>query len=767
MKKTIKLCLLFTMTTSIFTGCEWNSEQTKRQQTTTKVTYKDFTYEVNPETFELTVIQDGIKEKASNPLPKMNVSNLKENRNQTSWEYPDQKMKVQLEKKKNYLNIELESTGAESFTWPKVQASSYTLPLWEGKHIPSNDPHWKNFLKDETFSFAESFSMRFFALNTKEYSMVYIAENMFNNEVKFQVDPEIGFDFTHEFPSINKDKTYSFRLYVTNNNAVDIAKLYKNYIVEKDEFKTLEEKAKQNKEVEKLYGAPHIYLWNTQFLSTNSVKWDKLRQEMNSPLFTWIKELIQTYSPEPEELVVFDQIANQDFIDNYQKQVVLRYINEVLKMKEFYNPDVFPEVDKEAKDLLEKGIDNLTEIELYKLNKHLLKSVLQDSVDEINKWGNEDGTDILKDMKQSGIDHAWIGLQNWEQGFMHPDAVKEAEKMGYLVGPYDSYHSIQEKEDTSWNTAYFENPTLFEEATIENKNGEKIKGFLGRGRKLNPTLSLPSVEARVAGILRTGVAFNSWFIDCDATGEIYDDYSPSHPTTQKQDLQARLARMDYIAKEKGMVVGSEGGNDFASEVIAFAHGIETPVIKWGDEDMRKNKTSPYYVGAYWSAKQNIPERYAKQVPVKDEYKEIYLNPVYSVPLYKLVYNDSVITTHHWEWGSMKIKDEVGNRMLNELLYNIPPLYHLDSQEWNEHKEAIIHHVQTWEAFHKKAVTEEMSNFTYLSDDRLVQSAQYGEDLKVIVNFSNNEFKSKNETIPAKSAIIYDHGKKNVYRPISN
>lgn len=50
---------------------------------------------------------------------------------------------------------------------------------------------------------------------------------------------------------------------------------------------------------------------------------------------------------------------------------------------------------------------------------------------------------------------------------------------------------------------------------------------------------------------------------------------------------------------------------------------------------------------------------AKQVPVKEEYEQVYSNPVYSIPLYKFVYNDSVITTHHWEWGSMKVKDEVG------------------------------------------------------------------------------------------------------------
>ncbi len=102
----------------------------------------------------------------------------------------------------------------------------------------------------------------------------------------------------------------------------------------------------------------------------------------------------------------------------------------------------------------------------------------------------------------------------------------------------------------------------------------------------------------------------------------------------------------------------------------------------------KNKTSPYYVGGYWSPNQNVPEKYAKQVPLKEEYKQVYLNPVYSVPLYKLVYNDSVITTHHWEWGSLKVKDEVGNRMLSELLYNVPPLYHLDEVEWNKHKKKL-------------------------------------------------------------------------------
>lgn len=55
------------------------------------------------------------------------------------------KSKNKIRKEKDHLNIEVESTGAESFTWPKVEAENYTLPLWEGKQIPSNDENWKKF----------------------------------------------------------------------------------------------------------------------------------------------------------------------------------------------------------------------------------------------------------------------------------------------------------------------------------------------------------------------------------------------------------------------------------------------------------------------------------------------------------------------------------------------------------------------------------------------------------------------------------------------
>ncbi|EOO27155.1 hypothetical protein IIU_05954 [Bacillus cereus VD133] len=722
--------------------------------------YKDFTFDVNPETGEIFVEKDGVRESASLPFPKKKITNLIKKDKCISWSYPDEQIDMKIEKEESYLSIKIKSTkskGANEFTWPTVSADSYTLPLWEGKNISSNNSGWKEFLNNQNFSFIESFSMRFFTLNKAKYSIMYIADNMYNDNIHFTSYPDIQFNFTHQYPSINKKKEYGFRLYVTEKNPVSMANIYKNYIKEQGEFKTLEEKAKENPNIRKLYGAPHIYFWNHPGISVGNIKWDKFTQKVDGEFTNWIAQLLQQHTEQDSKAfeTVMQDIKNNKSINKSQQKVIVDAINQVLQLEQLYNNDIFSNLDIETNELLKKGINTLSEQELYTLNKGLIKNKLADTVEEVNEWGQEESTDVIADIKQSGVKKAWIGLPNWANGLMNPKMVEEVNKMGYLIGPYDSYHSIHEVGNREWNTASFKDKILYENATISNEKGEKIVGFADKGRKLNPTLSLPSVKQRVGDILQNHIPFNSWFVDCDATGEIYDDYSPNHITTQEQDVKARLGRMDYISREKHMVVGSEGGNDFASNVIAFAHGIETPGI-WLDSDM-KDKQSPYYIGGYKFTSPNgaIPEQVGKTIPIKPIYKNIYNNPVYSVPLYKLVYNDSIITTHQWGWGSFRIKDEIGNRMLSEILYNVPPLYHIDKNEWEKNNSLITSYLRVWSPFHEKAVTKPMTNFEILSEDRQVQSTTFGEDMKVIVNFSNQDFKYKNENIRAKTAVMYD------------
>ena len=88
---------------------------------------------------------------------------------------------------------------------------------------------------------------------------------------------------------------------------------------------------------------------------------------------------------------------------------------------------------------------------------------------------------------------------------------------------------------------------------------KKWAAFQNVGRKLNPVLAFSCGWKHAWRTLcRIRFRFNSWFIDCDATREIYDDYSPSHPATQEEDLAARLERMAYIRDQYRFVVGSRG-----------------------------------------------------------------------------------------------------------------------------------------------------------------------------------------------------------------
>ncbi len=766
MKKIVSLMLITAILTSILTGCTEEKNSIGRE-VKSQINNLDFNFSVEPETLKFEVESNGVTEKVSEPLEKMKVSNLKDNGDNISWTYLEQEIDVDIVKKDNYVDVSIKSSKDEDnmFAWPKVKGDGYMLPLNQGKYIPSDDSTWKDYLSEEKMKVIEALSMQFFAVDKREYSLVYIIKNPYNSEIIYNTENDIEFTFNHEFPVINEEKEYGFRIYLTEKNPVHVAKTYKNYLIEQGDFKSLADKAKENSNIEKLYGAPHAYFWDRTVISEENIKWAILRDGLPENLRLWIQRLLTTKVEDGSEFAsAFDDLNNLDYVDKYTKNRIIKGLSAVLQLKEFYNPEVFTETDKESIRLLNKGIENLNPVELIDLNKRLFKSELGNVVDPIEKWADANTVDVIKDMKDSGLENMWIGLDDWQEGFIKPELVKNANDIGYLFGTYDSYHSIHKPGKEKWETAKFKDVSLYENATVTNKDGNKIEGFQGEGRKLNPTLAMPSVEERVTSILNTGVAFNSWFLDTDGTGEIFDDYSPEHITTEKQDIQARIERMEYLQKEWNMVVGTEGGNDFANKTIAFAHGIETPSFSWMDKDMGKNKESEYYVGRYYSSNGGVPELFSKQIPIKDKYKKLFLDSNYTIPLYKLVYNDSVITTHWWGWGTLKFKDEISNRMLYEILYNVPPLYHIDKHEWEKHKETIVRHSKVWSNFSKKAITQEMTNFKMISDDRLVQMTEYGEALSVVANFSKDEFNYQGKIIPGESALIIDGNDNTIYSP---
>ena len=365
-------------------------------------------------------------------------------------------------------------------------------------------------------------------------------------------------------------------------------------------------------------------------------------------------------------------------------------------------------------------------------------------------WGDGLSVKLLEQFAASGLDRLWLGVDSWQDGFRHPTAVAKARELGYLIGPYDSYHSIHHpNEKDTWETAQFD-LSLYETGAIVNADGTKNRGFKKKGYHLSPLVAHPYVEDRVNGIVaQMPTDFNTWFIDCDAYGELFDDYSPSHPATQLDDMNARLARIAWIRDTYNMVVGSEGGAAYAAATLHFAHGMTTPVIGWGDPDM-KEKTSPYYIGGYWPPE--APAIHIKQVPLKPNYLYHYYDPRFRLPLYQIVFHDSVVTTHHWLSGSLKFENAIETLALLELFYNVPPLYHLNMAEFTKHKAWIQRHYAFFSPLHRHIGGQAMTDFEWLRDNLQVQRTEFGDAVEIFANFGTEPFEYEDMVIPGSSVV---------------
>src|SRR6185436_14112131 len=163
-----------------------------------------------------------------------------------------------------------------------------------------------------------------------------------------------------------------------------------------------------------------------------------------------------------------------------------------------------------------------------------IQEAFPDQLTDPKGWGDGISTIFLETLAASGVDRACLILCDLKAGHSRPEIAKLADKLGYLYGPYDSYdtvHDPQAKE--TWETAQFD-AELFKRGAVLREDGTPRPGFQGKGHLLNSQAARPYLEKRVRGMMRE-VPYTAWFMDCDAFGQFFDDFSPEHPATQGQD----------------------------------------------------------------------------------------------------------------------------------------------------------------------------------------------------------------------------------------
>ena len=138
--------------------------------------------------------------------------------------------------------------------------------------------------------------------------------------------------------------------------------------------------------------------------------------------------------------------------------------------------------------------------------------------------------------------------------------------------------------------------------------------------------------------------------------------------------------------------------------------------------------------------------------MKEKYQYFYYDPRFRLPLYEIVFHDSVVSTHQWANGSLKYSNVLDTAALTELLYMVPPLYHMNLEEFDKHQESIRRHYEFFSPLHRKAGFAQMTNFNWLSADRMLQRTVFDDKAEIVVNFSQKSRRYQDFEIPARSAL---------------
>jgi Glycosyl hydrolases related to GH101 family, GH129 len=647
---------------------------------------------------------------------------------------------VKAEMDNDALRLSISSDRPATLAWPQTAEpkaiNAYAMPFGEGNYVPADDPAWLDWLlrRYEPSPVNESLSMPFWTELRADRSITWIVETPFNTQFGItQADGRPVPALSHEFTRLAPDAAYTIRFVVGPNDPLAGARAYRNWLKASGNFLSMTDKIAALPDIAKLGGAPHIYLWASGLLKADDVKqWPAFmrlfRQHKDDPKHL-AGRLWQTFDAEARSS--FDAAfktagkagspANTGgYVEKWRRTELMRAINQGLHQAVLETP-VSP---------LAGGHDPAADVIWAQSTRAALVAAFGPVLAPPAQWGGGFSGDTIDALKKAGLARAWLGAADWQDALWHPDAVAAAEAAGYLVGVYDSYGSAHRTDlANTWSTAQMGND--FAAAGYHDKDQKPVTGFAGRGVYVNARVVETYAQQRMSAVAQAG-HLNSYFLDVDAVGPEYDDYAPGRETSQAQDADARSRRLQYPSKTLGLVTGSEGPLSLYAAQIAFGHGILSQPFAWMDPAM-KDKTSPYYRGGYWPPE--IPDMYFKSVLLKPDIARFVNAPQFRLPLYEIALHDSVVTSHHWEYGSLKFSNQRDATALLQLLYMVPPLYHLNDAVLQRDLPLITAYDKLFRPLHQRLFIQPMRDFQVLSQDRELQRSVFGDGTAITVNFS--------------------------------
>ncbi|MCS3806813.1 hypothetical protein HNO92_004422 [Chromobacterium alkanivorans] len=640
-----------------------------------------------------------------------------------SWEQGRYRLSARLHGPDLSLTVQAEAGAAETVPLLRQPAAAMgrglLLPLAEGSYAPAGDPLWLDFLPrfaGDGLNTSENLSLPLWGMDYGANSLHWLLLNPFNNRLRISRDGAgLSLALSHDFNAVNQREPMTLLLHLADGDPLAGAKRYRQWLIEAGRFESLADKMRAQPETAKLVGASHAYLWGNDLLGAADVSdWERwlsllrgdsaLARRLRGRFDAEAAAALRTAAARP---------------DGYQRRVLLAAFNQAATAEARAGwLSAAPEWSKLAAP--------------YRRLRREVKEVFGAALGPADDWGGGLSLRTLRALREAGLERLWLGMDNWEGGLWQPQAMAEGVSAGYLMASYDSYQTaLQPGRREDWLTAQL-GAAAYRDCGITLASGRRKSGFQQSGYYTNPECVRPVLRQRSQALHRA-LGFNSWFLDAYATGMVFDDYTPGRRMSQAGMAAGNERSMAWVRDRFGVPVGSENGNAATSLGIAFAHGMQVPVLGWGDVDLQKNPKSPYFLGRWFPA--NQPEVFFRSVPLKQPYLNIYYQPGYRLPLYQAAFHDSIVTTNHWLYDNLKFSNAYADNLLAQWLYNTPPLWHLSTESLEKRLPLMRCADQVFRPLHRQLATQAMTGFAWLTPDRLSQQTRFADGSRLTVNFS--------------------------------
>lgn len=663
---------------------------------------------------------------------------------QTAWTWDDGAYTLSFALDGNDLtaSIGAAAPGELAFLQQAASGRGLILPYAEGRYVPADNATWQQYLTSTLaeINTTQDLSLPLWGVDHGAFTLTWLMTNPFNNTLSFSADGDgVAIGARHAFTRLDPAAPLTFILHLDGPDLIAGAKRYRQHLIDTGSFETLADKIAATPAAQKLIGATHVYLWGDGLLGRNDVTdWPRFLQLLRSddPFAVRLREHMEDGAD-----TMLGELGDQP--QAWQRDAVLGAtigaLNAMARAAWMANPE-----------------DAAGLVAAYTDLRQQFAAAFSDALShDIARWGSGESVATIETVRGSGLTRLWIGLgEGWEAGLWHPEAIAAAVDAGYLIAPYDSYQdAMQPGLRTDWTTSHL-GQAAHEDCAVIRADGTPRAGFQGEGHYTTPDCVRPLLEARIRAI-QTAAGFNSWFLDSYAAGMLFDSYRPGAEMTQAAHAAGNARTLRFVNEALGLPTGSEDGNATTAGGVLFGHGMQTPFIGWGDPELHKDRESPYYVGGWWPGGE--PAVFFKRVPLPERYRTIHFDPALRLPLYEAVFHDSIITSHHWSFDSLKFEGIESERELTRLLYNVPGLYHLSEGTLDTRLPIISRQDGFFRPLHELLWDDALTGFRWLADDRLVQETAFADGTRLVANFAAEARQAEGAELPARSITAFVPG----------